>query len=110
MPRNNLPDYEYFPRYLTPEQVKNPSIIIDELFSYFNLVEVRKDMKQILKMTVISRDFHKLLEQKERSDLVWFHGWLEKLLEAGHIIYQQRRTERMKAREKKTKKRIVKKK
>jgi hypothetical protein len=81
--------HEFLPRHLSKEQIADPYGVINDFFSMDFLPAHRRDLASLLKMTVTG-DFNKMLNRKERSDLVYFHSWLEKVLEALHIIYEER--------------------
>lgn len=85
---HDYPPGELEPRKLTVEEAEDPYKVIHNLFDYGHLPQVREILWEMMK-TTITGNWH---QQKpaERASLLSFYEKLEKLIEAAHIIHQQR--------------------
>ena len=87
MPLIEYPDYEFNPRTLSKEEVDNPEIVLDGLFDFAHLPQIRELMREFLKTTVCGS--WDILRPSERADILYFYEKLEKLVEASHLIYNR---------------------
>jgi hypothetical protein len=88
MPLNEYPSWELKPRKLSSAQREDPILAIQDFFAYAHLPEAREQMWELLK-TLVTGNFPRALQRRERSDLIHFYEQLEKLIEAAHLIYQK---------------------
>ena len=79
---------ELEPRKLSKEEMANPYEVIDELFSYGHLPQLREALWEWLKLTVSGSYHHE--SRRDRANLLHLYEKLERLIEAAHIIYQSR--------------------
>jgi hypothetical protein len=89
----SFPTHELLPHGLTREELADPYSVIDDFFSCYHLPQVRQEHKELLRTLVTGRYNHSL-DRKERSDLVYYHERLEKVIEAIHIIHEQRQKQK----------------
>ncbi len=75
---------------LTTAETKDPMLVIDELFDFADLPDVRELMWTWLKVTVTGT-YHKELSASERSAILTLYEKLEKLVEASHVMANHNR-------------------
>jgi hypothetical protein len=85
MPLKQYPDHEFMPRELTPEEIAEPTLVIDRFFDYMHLPMHRKVLRELLEALVTGRFVR--LSGEERDDLLHQYQWLEKIVEAIHVIH-----------------------
>lgn len=85
MPLKSYPDHEFLPRELTPEEINDPTLVINDFFDYMHLPQHRKVNRQLVEV-LVTGSFN-LLSQQEKIDLLHQFQWLEKSVEAIHIIH-----------------------
>jgi hypothetical protein len=90
MPINDYDLWELKPRNLTLAQREDPMLVIQDFFDYAHLPEARQQLWEMLK-TIVTGNFPRTLNRRERTDLVYFYEQLEKLVEAAHLLYQNHR-------------------
>ena len=88
---NEFPPSEFESRDLTQEEINNPFLLIEELFSYGHLPEIREQLRTVLS-TCVTGDYCHTLTKRERSNLVFFLFLTGRLFEALHLIYKQRKS------------------
>jgi hypothetical protein len=76
---------EMYPRGLTKEQIKDPYSVIDDLFSYSHLPDMRNNLSELQRILVVG-DWHQL-PRRERADMMYFLSWMSKMIECVHIIH-----------------------
>lgn len=81
--------YELQPRNLNAAEISNPYLVLQELFSYGHLPQLREQLVHWFKTTVTS-SFNKKLSNSERGDIITMYEWMEKLIEAVHVIHVSR--------------------
>lgn len=86
MPLTQYPEWESHSRKLSKEEVEHPLLVIDELFDYAHLPDVRELLWLWLKTTV-NGDFSDGLDQHERGSILFFYEKMERLVEAAHILH-----------------------
>jgi hypothetical protein len=79
---------ELEPRKLSKEEMGNPYEVVDELFSYGHLSQLREALWEWLKLTVSGSYHHE--SRRDRANLLHLYEKLKRLREAAHIIYQSR--------------------
>src|SRR5262245_20863451 len=79
---------ELEPRKLSQEQVEDPQQVLDELFDYAHLLQWREALWEWLKVAVSGN--YKKESRRDRSNLLYFYEKVEMLVEAAHIIHQQK--------------------
>jgi len=89
MSSSKYPTYELQPRHLSAEETANPYLVIQNLFSYGHLPQLREMMVHWFKTTVTG-SYNKKLNNEERGDIFGIYEWMEKLLEAVHVIHMNR--------------------
>lgn len=82
----------YLSPILSEEENENPWIVIDNLFDYARLPQIRELLWASFKTTVTG-DYNNALERRERQDVVWLYEYMEKLVEALHIMHCERKQE-----------------
>lgn len=75
--------WDFFPRYITKNEFARPYSVFFKFFRYYNLQEWKEELEDIL--------FHALskgsvLDTSSGSDLLTIHIYLQKLIEAAHLI------------------------
>lgn len=88
MPLTQYPEWESYSRKLSKEEAENPQMVIDELFDYAHLPDVR-DLLWLWLKTTVNGDFTKGLDHRERSSILFLYEKIEKLVEATHILHTQ---------------------
>jgi len=91
MPIHEYRPAELEPRKLSSEEIANPYEVINELFSYGHLPQLREALWEWLKLGVSSSNHHE--SQRDRANLLYLYEKMEKLIEAAHIIYQRKRSQ-----------------
>jgi HEPN domain-containing protein len=86
---SEYPSYELKPRKLSREETANPYLVIQDLFDYGHLPELRELLWHWFKTTVMGC-YHKGLNRNERFDVINMYEHIEKLIEAVHLIHQNR--------------------
>jgi hypothetical protein len=81
--------WEMKPRKLTLEEVENPEQVIEELFQYASLPELRWHLWEGTK-TLVAGGFN-TLKVRERHSLLYFFEQIEKLIEVTHVMYEKRK-------------------
>lgn len=76
-------------RALSKEETKKPMLVIEELFDFADLEDVREMLWTWLKVTVTGT-YHKELSASERSAILSLYEKMEKLVEAAHVMKEGR--------------------
>ena len=76
---------------LTGEEINDPYLVIDDLFQFGHLPDRREMLWNSFKSN-ITGTYHKELTRKERNEIVYLHEYMERLVEATHIINESRKT------------------
>ncbi|MES2372695.1 MAG: hypothetical protein V4557_08955 [Bacteroidota bacterium] len=71
---------------LSEAELKDPELVIDALFDFADLPDVRELMWGWLKATVTGT-YHKELSASERSAIITLYEKMEKLVEAAHVMH-----------------------
>jgi hypothetical protein len=88
----------YAPLPLTQTGIADPQLVIDDLFDFAHLPDIRELMWEWLKATVTGT-YHKELSSSERSAILSLYEHLTRLVEAAHIIHTtERKPQKGKAR------------
>ena len=74
---------------LSEEEVADPSLVIEDFFSFAHLPEIRQMLWEWFKTTVTG-SFPKDLYRNKRQEIVLLYEHLEKLVEAAHLLNHQR--------------------
>lgn len=85
MPLTDYPHWESLSRKLSKEESENPYLVIEELFDYAHLPDLRHQLWEWLRTTVTG-DFTEGLDRRERIALLFLYEKIEKLVEAAHLI------------------------
>jgi hypothetical protein len=93
MPLQDYPAWELKPRKLSFEEMEKPITVIHDFFSYGHLPEIREQLWELLKTTVAG-NYCKILDRRERSNMLYFYEQLEKLVEAVHILHVRDKEEK----------------
>jgi len=87
----NNPAIPLFPTCkLTLSETENPYLVIEELFDFARLPELRQMLWDSFKANVTG-SFPRKLHSHERMDIVSLYEYMEKLLEATHIINEHQK-------------------
>jgi hypothetical protein len=76
---------------LTKEEMENPYLVIEELFTYADVADVKEWLWDWLKMTV-SGSFHKE-SRRDRGNVMDCYERMERLVEAVGVLYKQKAEE-----------------
>jgi hypothetical protein len=72
---------------LSKAEMNDPTLVIDELFDFADLQDVRELLWGWLKTTVTGT-YHKDLSASERYAIIALYEKMEKLVEAVHVIHE----------------------
>jgi HEPN domain-containing protein len=99
--RTNYTSADLAPRFLEKEEIENPYKVIYSVFDYASLPHIRESFRELLRVAVTG-DYTKGLNHRERVNLMHFTEHVERLIEAAHIIHDQKHGSmlRMKVQEK----------
>ncbi len=75
---------------LSEAELKDPKLVIDELFDFACLPDVRELLWNWLKTTVTGT-YHKDLSASERSAIITLYEKMEKLVEAAHVMHENKK-------------------
>lgn len=81
---------KYAPLPLTQTEIADPQLVIDDLFDFAHLPDIRELMWEWLKVTVTGT-YHKELSSSERSAILSLYEHLTRLVEAAHVIHTTER-------------------
>ena len=87
--QDDLPRKKHF-HQLNEQEIANPYLVIDELFDFAHLPDVRELLWEWLKTTVTG-SYHKNLSHNERYAMLTLYEKIEKLVEAVHILHERDR-------------------
>ena len=87
MSLENYPKHEFSPRNLTVQEIANPYEIINALFDFAHLPQIRELLREVFNVMITGTWSN--LSGSERSDLIYFYERIEKLVEASHLIHIQ---------------------
>jgi hypothetical protein len=85
--------WELKPRKLTLQEVEQPETVIEELFQYANLPELRWYLWEGTK-TLVTGTFNRL-KPNDRCNLVYFLEHIERLIEVAHVIHERQKTAKL---------------
>ena len=81
----------YLTHKLTDEEKNDPYLVIGDVFQFGHLPDLREMLWNSFKSN-ITGTYHKELTRKERNEIVYLHEYMERLVEATHIINESRKT------------------
>jgi hypothetical protein len=87
---------ELYPRKLSEEEIDDPYLVIHQFFDYSDLPNIREYLWEWLKTTVSGTFSTELLKKYKRHDMIYFYEHIEKLIEAAHLIYLQKKAKQKK--------------
>ncbi len=70
---------------LNREEINNPQLVLTELFDFAHLPELKMLLWGWLKATVTG-SYNKNLTNRERESILLLYEYMEKLLEANHLL------------------------
>lgn len=73
---------------LNEKEIADPYLVIDELFDFAHLPDVRELLWDWLKTTVTG-SYHKTLTPAERYAIITLYEKIKKLVEAVHILHER---------------------
>jgi len=84
MDNNNVkyPEWTTKPFKLTNDEIENPQIVLEDFFSLYSLLEVRKTLRDILINALT-------VEEAPASNYLFFWEQLERLTEAASVISER---------------------
>lgn len=88
MPLRNYDSFDLTPRYLSDEERKNPYSVIDKLFDFAHLPQIREMLWDWFKVTVTGEFSARSWDSK--ADLVYFFEKVQLLIEAVYLIHESR--------------------
>jgi len=74
------------PQQLTENEIADPQLVIDDLFDFAHLPDIRELLWDWLKVTVTGT-YHKDLSASERSAILTLYEKMNRLVEAAHVIH-----------------------
>jgi len=80
---------------LSEEEIENPFLVLEDFFSFGHLPDVRQMMWEWYKSTVTGT-FPRDLDRRERKEITHLFEYLERLVEATHLINRTRLIEEWK--------------
>ncbi len=84
---------------LNKEEISDPQLVIAELFDFAHLPELKQMLWEWLKATV-SGSYNKTLSKRERASILLLYEYMEKLIEANHLLHiEQKKLEAKKTEE-----------
>lgn len=86
MKANDFNRWDQQPRILTDKEIAEPMIVVNEVFDYAHLPDLRNTLWEWLKTTVSGNFNKKSLHYKDRESLLAFYEKIQKLLEASHLL------------------------
>jgi len=89
MPLQDYPHFEFSPRKLSKEEIEDPFIIIHGLFDFAHLPQIREMLWSFLKVAVSGT--WNTLSSYDRLDLLYFFEKIEKIIEANHVLIEQKK-------------------
>jgi len=87
---SDLPILPYPTHKLTEEEIADPLLVLQDFFSFGHLPDVRQMLWDWLRATVTGT-FPKELDRRERNEILYLYEYLERLIEAAHLINEQRK-------------------
>ncbi len=73
---------------LNSREIDNPQLVLEELFDFADINDIRALLWEWLKTTVTA-NYHKELNATERATILTLYEKMEKLVEAAYLINQQ---------------------
>ena len=86
MQANDFNKWDQQPRILTDKEIADPLMVINEVFDYAHLPDLRNTLWEWLKTTISGNFNKKSLHYKDRESLMAFYEKMQKLLEATHLL------------------------
>lgn len=80
------------PCRLSGEEVQDPYLVLNQLFDFAHLPQVRAFLWDWLRLTVTG-GYHRKAGFRSRSSVLIMYEFMEKLVEAAHILHQRQRAE-----------------
>src|ERR1700730_13619228 len=87
-PRNSLHTYK-----LEKDEVENPYLVFYKLFDFARLSQIQNIMWDWLKITVSGGYNKDIYNFHERDRVLHIYEFLEKVVEASHILYLEKKEE-----------------
>jgi hypothetical protein len=81
--------WEMKPRKLTLEEVENPELVIEQLFQYASLPELRWQLWEGTK-AMITGTFN-AMKGRDRCKMLFFFEQIERLIEVTHVMHEARK-------------------
>lgn len=94
---DNFIPHDYPTFKLSDEEIEDPFLTIEDFFSFGHLPDIRQMMWEWYKSTVTGT-FPRDLERRERKEITHLFEYLERLIEATHLLNQRRLMEEWKNR------------
>ena len=96
MPIKNPETLKAIHHKLSEEEIKNPQLVIDGLFDYAGLENLRVYLWDWFKVSVTGTFNTHLMDIHRRYDMIVFYEHLERIMEAVHVIYIKNKKEKRK--------------
>jgi hypothetical protein len=87
MPLSDYPAWELEPRKLSPEEIADPTLVINAFFDYGHIPQIRADFWNFFK-TLVAGTYNDL-KRSEKNDFIALYERLERLVEAAHILHRK---------------------
>lgn len=98
MNKSDYPEWEMRSRSLTNEETEDPILVLDELFDFAHLPELRELLWEWLKITV-SDSYSAHTEPNQKISVLFLYEKLQKLIEAAHLIWKANQSAKEKVQE-----------
>ena len=89
-----MSDNDSLPAYatckLSEEEINDPYLVIKDFFQFGHLPEIREMLWDSFKAT-ITGNYPKRLDRRERNDIVYLYEYIERLVEASHLINENQK-------------------
>lgn len=79
--------WEMKPRKLSVEETEHPELVIEELYQYASLPQLRWYLWEGTK-TLVTGTFNGL-RSRERTNLIYFYEQIERLIEVSYIMHER---------------------
>lgn len=86
MSKNENIPFDYYPRRLNDAEISNPHLVIEEFFDLVHLPDCRKKLRDWLHAGLAEPC---ISEHTCPANLFSFYEYVEKLIEAAHLIKEQ---------------------
>jgi hypothetical protein len=76
------------PVRLTPEELDNPTIVLNNFFERYSLCDIRTSLDDLV-IQAMSSEMPELEHWRERNNILYFRSQLESTLEASYLLLKK---------------------